>query len=62
MRHRRNDSSGFALISVLVISFALFMLLSMALTVNYNAHKMNRRFAGETQARADKLTIRSSPQ
>jgi hypothetical protein len=49
--------SGFALVSVLVISFALFMLLSMALTISYRAHKMNRRFADETQARASALQV-----
>lgn len=55
MNARRNRG-GFALVSVLVISFVLFYLLDLAVSTSYRLHEQNRRWAKELQERADRLS------
>jgi len=49
---KKDVKDGYALVSVLVISFCLFWLVSLALSANYFLHRLNRRFEAELQERA----------
>jgi len=49
----RND--GFALLFVLILTTALFVLFSAVIRAHYQLHELNRRTAASAQQRADNL-------
>jgi type II secretory pathway component PulJ len=56
-----NERSGFAVITVLIISLALFGLLSLALSTCYWLHSVNRHALADLQTRAEALHVDLTP-
>jgi hypothetical protein len=60
MDSRRRDKThdeGFMIMTLLILSFILYSLLSLAMSANYRLHRQNRRMAEELHARAASVRI-----